>query len=44
MFWAAETPSLRGVSTVPPDTCEGGVGAGATVYGVPVPMPALRQS
>ncbi|HXM56752.1 MAG TPA: hypothetical protein VOB72_15245 [Candidatus Dormibacteraeota bacterium] len=44
MFWAAETPSLRGVSTTPPNTCEGGVGAGATAFGVPVPMPALRQS
>jgi hypothetical protein len=44
MFWAAERPSVRGVSTQPPDTCEGGVGAGATVYSVPVPMPALRQS
>ena len=30
MFWAAERPSTRGVGTVPPNTCEGGVGAGAT--------------
>jgi hypothetical protein len=44
MFWAAETPSLRGVSTTPPNTCEGGVGAGARAYAVPIPMPALRQS
>ena len=44
MFWAAETPSLRGVSTTPPNTCEGGVGAGARTYAVPIPMPALRQS
>jgi hypothetical protein len=44
MFWAAETPSLRGSSTTPPNTCEGGVGAGATAYAVPIPMPALRQS
>jgi len=28
---------------VPPNTCEGGVGAGATAYGVPIPMPPLRQ-
>jgi hypothetical protein len=44
MFWAAEKPSTRGVTTTPPNTCEGGVGAGATAYSVPVPMPALRQS
>lgn len=44
MFWAAERPSVRGVTTQPPDTCEDGVGAGATAYSVPVPMPALRQS
>jgi hypothetical protein len=43
MFWAAERPSTRGVGTVPPNTCEGGVGAGATDYQVPIPMPALRQ-
>jgi hypothetical protein len=44
MFWAAERPSLRGVTTTPPNTCEGGVGVGATTYGIPIPMPALRQS
>jgi hypothetical protein len=44
MFWAAEQPSTRGVTTTPPNTCEGGVGAGATSFGIPVPMPALRQS
>jgi hypothetical protein len=43
MFWAAEKPSTRGVTTSPPNTCEGGVGAGATAYSVPIPMPALRQ-
>jgi hypothetical protein len=43
MFWAAERPSTRGVGTVPPNTCEGGVGAGATAYAIPIPMPALRQ-
>ena len=32
MFWAAEKPSVRGVGTQPPNTCEGGVGAGATAY------------
>ncbi|HEX6497544.1 MAG TPA: hypothetical protein VF054_00765 [Micromonosporaceae bacterium] len=44
MFWAAERPSSRGLATTPPNTCEGGVGVGATTYGVPVPMPALRTS
>jgi hypothetical protein len=44
MFWAAERPSTRGVTTTPPNTCEGGVGAGATAYNIPIPMPALRQS
>lgn len=44
MFWAAERPSTRGVTTQPPNTCEGGVGAGAAAYSVPVPMPGLRQS
>ena len=42
MFWAAERPS-KGVTTQPPNTCQGGVGVGATTYGIPVPMPALRQ-
>ena len=43
MFWAAEKPSARGVTTTPPNTCEGGVGAGAVAYNIPIPMPALRQ-
>ncbi|MEV0272926.1 hypothetical protein AB0H43_29460 [Hamadaea sp. NPDC050747] len=44
MFWAAERPSTRGVTTQPPNTCEGGMGVGATYYNIPIPMPALRQS
>jgi hypothetical protein len=44
MFWAAECPSTRRVCTVPPNSCEGGVGVGATTYGIPIPMPPLRQS
>lgn len=43
MFWAAECPSSRGGCTTPPNTCEGGVGVGGQTYGIPVPMPALRQ-
>ncbi len=27
-----------------PSTCEGGVGAGGKAYGIPIPMPAPRQS
>jgi len=44
MFWAAERPSTRGVTTDPPNTCQGGVGVGAATYNVPIPMPALRQN
>jgi len=44
MFWAAERPSSRNIATTPPNTCEGGVGVGASTYTIPVPMPALRQS
>jgi hypothetical protein len=44
MFWAAEKPSARGVTTTPPNTCEGGVGVGASSYAIPIPMPALRGS
>lgn len=44
MFWAAERPSTRGVTTTPPDTCEAGVGAGATRLRIPIPMQPLRQA
>ncbi|MDQ3804930.1 MAG: hypothetical protein M3416_14000 [Acidobacteriota bacterium] len=43
MFWASECPSTRRVCTVPPNTCEGGVGVGAATYNIPIPMPPLRQ-
>jgi hypothetical protein len=43
MFWAAECEGTRTVCTIPPNTCEGGVGVGATNYTIPIPMPALRQ-
>jgi len=42
MFWAAEAPG-RGTTTQPPNSCEGGVGVGATQFAIPIPMPALRQ-
>ena len=44
MFWAAECPSTRRVCTVPPNSCEGGVGLGADTYNIPIPMTALRQN
>lgn len=43
MFWAAECQGTRTPCTVPPTTCEGGVGLGAATYTIPIPMPALRQ-
>jgi hypothetical protein len=45
MFWAAEYPSARKgyAATVPPNSCEGGMGAAATSFNIPIPMPALRQ-
>jgi hypothetical protein len=44
MFWAAECSSTRRVCTTPPNSCEGGVGVGATTYGIPIPMAPLRQN
>ncbi len=46
MFWAAEYPSARKnyVGTVPPNTCQDGMGTAMGVFEVPVPMPALRQN
>jgi hypothetical protein len=44
MFWAAERQGTRGLDTTPPNTCEGGTGAGATALGMPLPTPPLRQS
>lgn len=44
MFWAAECPASRRICTTPPNSCEGGVGVGATAYAVPIPMPPLRQN
>jgi hypothetical protein len=44
MFWAAECPSSRRVCTTPPNSCEGGVGVGATTYNIPIPMAPLRQN
>ena len=45
MFWAAEYPSARRsyTGTVPPNTCELGMGTAATTFNIPIPMPSLRQ-
>jgi hypothetical protein len=43
MFWAAECPSTRNACTTPPDTCEDGMGAGATHFNIPIPIGTLRQ-
>ena len=45
MFWAAEYPSSRRgyTATIPPNTCEGGMGIAATTFNIPLPMPPLRQ-
>lgn len=43
MFWAAGRPSARNVSTIPPDdTCEGGMGEGASRFDIPIPIGELR--
>jgi hypothetical protein len=38
MFWAAECPSTRNVCTTPPNSCEGGMGVGATHFNIPIPL------
>jgi len=43
MFWAAECQGTRAVCTTPPNSCQGGIGAGATALSIQIPMPALRQ-
>jgi hypothetical protein len=43
MFWASERPSSRGLGTVPPNSCENGVGGGATALSIPLPLSALRM-
>jgi hypothetical protein len=44
MFWAAECQGAHSICTVPPNTCQGGVGVGSSTYNLPFPMPALRQN
>jgi len=44
MFWAAGCQGNGTGCTFPPNTCEGGVGVGATSLNIPIPMPSLRQN
>lgn len=44
MFWAAECPSTRNACTTPPNTCQGGVGVGATTFNIPIPIGTLRAN
>jgi hypothetical protein len=44
MFWAAECQGTHTICTTPPNSCQGGVGVGASTYNIPIPMPALRQN
>jgi hypothetical protein len=43
MWWAAGCQGTTTACTFPPNTCQAGIGGGATDYAIPVPMPALRQ-
>jgi hypothetical protein len=43
MFWGGGCQGNGTVCTFPPNTCPGGLGAGAKALNVPIPMPALRQ-
>lgn len=43
MFWGGGCQGNGTVCTFPPDTCEGGLGVGATDLNIPIPMTALRQ-
>ncbi|WP_105101470.1 carbohydrate-binding protein [Microbulbifer pacificus] len=43
MFWAAECPSTRNACTLPPNSCESGMGTGAEYFDIPIPIGTLRQ-
>jgi hypothetical protein len=38
MFWAAECPATRNVCTTPPNSCENGIGVGASHFNIPIPL------
>lgn len=44
MFWAAGcSASKKSPCTTAPNTCEAGIGMGAEVYDIPLPLQPLRQ-
>lgn len=43
MFWGGGCQGNGTVCTYPPNTCEGGIGVGATTFNIPIPGNALRQ-
>jgi hypothetical protein len=43
MFWAGGCQGNGTGCTYPPNTCQGGIGAGATSFNISIPMTALRQ-
>jgi hypothetical protein len=44
MFWGGGCQGNGTVCTYPPNTCQGGVGVGATTFNIPIPGNALRQN
>ena len=43
MFWGGGCQGNGTVCTYPPNTCQGGVGVGATTFNIPIPGNSLRQ-
>jgi hypothetical protein len=43
MFWGGGCQGNGTVCTYPPNTCQGGVGVGASTFNIPIPGNALRQ-
>jgi hypothetical protein len=43
MFWGGGCQGNGTVCTYPPNTCQGGVGVGATTFNIPIPGTAIRQ-
>jgi len=44
MFWGGGCQGNGTVCTYPPNTCQGGVGVGASTFNIPIPANALRQN
>jgi len=44
MFWGGGCQGNGTVCTYPPNTCQGGVGVGASTFNIPTPGNALRQN